>query len=470
MTARPAALARGYWHDTCTLPSIITVQQPQWPEGEHPSLGEVMSSSSRRAASRWGCPALTSTGRPLTVKATVSPVTVARCSVAVMACLRVDAAPGGDEAVALGSAVAVEVENGPLVAGAPVEVAVGDHHLVAVGEGLGHDLARRGDDAALGQGVDALLHAPFGGGHYPGAVLVGAGLHDQVIVEGGQHVLGRIRRVVDGRVVSAHDQLHAEETHHPVGLRPAPVVADHHPHPAAEGVPNPEAVGPRLEVVALEVLERPPPLVVFMAGDVHLAVPGHHRTVPLDQDLGVVAVVLGGQFGVAQAEAHPEVGGLVEERLGVAPGHARLVPGVRVLDGVDPPSGEKGGQCQLGKHDQLRPPGVAGVEEVDEAADNRLPALVAADGVHLGGGHGDDAIAGGRHLGRPPSVWRSSLARASSVWSSTLAPASTWSRWVNSAGLWLIPPALGTNTMPAGQRRASIWASWPAPDGRRRTG
>ncbi len=36
------------------LPSSRTVQQPHWPEGAQPSLGEVTSSSSRRAARRWG--------------------------------------------------------------------------------------------------------------------------------------------------------------------------------------------------------------------------------------------------------------------------------------------------------------------------------------------------------------------------------------------------------------------------------
>ena len=38
-----------------------------------------------------------------------------------------------------------------------------------------------------------------------------------------------------------------------------------------------------------------------------------------------------------------------------------------------------------------------------------------------------------------------------------------------SAGLWLMPFSLGTNTMPVGHTRASIWASWPAPEGMRRT-
>ena len=55
------------------------------------------------------------------------------------------------------------------------------------------------------------------------------------------------------------------------------------------------------------------------------------------------------------------------------------------------------------------------------------------------------------------------------MFNSTLAPATRSSGSVCSAGLWLMPFTLGTNTMPAGHTSASIWASWPAPDGILRT-
>ena len=60
----PAARAMGNWQDTWTLPSIITVQHPHCPDGEQPSFGEVTSSSSRIAASRWGWSSRTETGAP----------------------------------------------------------------------------------------------------------------------------------------------------------------------------------------------------------------------------------------------------------------------------------------------------------------------------------------------------------------------------------------------------------------------
>jgi len=48
------------------------VQAPQWPDGEQPSLGEVMSSSSRKAARRWGWSDRTDSGLPFTVKLVAS--------------------------------------------------------------------------------------------------------------------------------------------------------------------------------------------------------------------------------------------------------------------------------------------------------------------------------------------------------------------------------------------------------------
>ena len=59
-------------------------------------------------------------------------------------------------------------------------------------------------------------------------------------------------------------------------------------------------------------------------------------------------------------------------------------------------------------------------------------------------------------------------ASASSVCSRTSAPAVTSAGWVCSAMLCESPPTLGVKIIAAGQMRASIWASWPAPLGIRR--
>jgi hypothetical protein len=54
VTVLPATRSRVRLQLTTGLPSIRTVQQPHWPDGEQPSLGLVTSSSSRSAASRCG--------------------------------------------------------------------------------------------------------------------------------------------------------------------------------------------------------------------------------------------------------------------------------------------------------------------------------------------------------------------------------------------------------------------------------
>jgi hypothetical protein len=61
-----------------------------------------------------------------------------------------------------------------------------------------------------------------------------------------------------------------------------------------------------------------------------------------------------------------------------------------------------------------------------------------------------------------------SAASASSTSSSTLAPRARSAASVCSRGLWLMPPALGTKIIAAGQMRAIICASCPAPEVKRR--
>ena len=63
---------------------------------------------------------------------------------------------------------------------------------------------------------------------------------------------------------------------------------------------------------------------------------------------------------------------------------------------------------------------------------------------------------------------RTGVASVSSVCRSTSAPAVTSAGWVCSAMLCDSPPTLGVKIIAAGQMRASIWASWPAPLGIRR--
>ena len=193
-----------------------------------------------------------------------------------------------------------------------------------------------------------------------------------------QRVLAGIGRVVDRRVVSDHHQLDALQPHHAVRLGPPAVVAQRHPHHTVERPPHTETVGRLLEVAPLEVLERTPRLVVLVAGDVHLAVVGHDRPVALDEHVCVVAVTVGRQLGVAEAEPDTEPGRLVEQRLGVRPRHLGLVERVELLTiVVEIPAREERRERQLGVDDELAPRLGGPVEQHQQPLDD-LVARVAS--------------------------------------------------------------------------------------------
>ena len=216
-----------------------------------------------------------------------------------------------------------------------------------------------------------------------------------------------IRRVVDRRVVAAQDQLDALQPHHPVRLRPPPVVADHHADEAAERPPHAEALRPGLEVVALGVLERPVRLVLLVPRQVDLAVAGDDRAVALDEDLGVVAVAhavgIGlGQLGVAEAEADAEAARLVEQRLRLGPRHRGLVEVVELGDVGDEPAGEERRQRQLGEHDEVAAPVGRLGQQREHPLDDVLAGVGSLDRTELGRTDGQQASGHGDHRWHGP--------------------------------------------------------------------
>src|SRR5262245_18615019 len=94
-----------------------------------------------------------------------------------------------DHAVVVGLAMDREIEGRALVALAGIEVAAMDDQLVAAAGRPRHYLARGLHDHAVGERGHALLLASLGHAHHPGAVLVGAGLHGELIVEPGMLVV-----------------------------------------------------------------------------------------------------------------------------------------------------------------------------------------------------------------------------------------------------------------------------------------
>ena len=159
-----------------------------------------------------------------------------------------------------------EVEHRLLVEPADVEVAFRREHLVAVAGRHGDDLAGRRDNAAAGEQFAAFFVAGFGDADDPGAVLVGAGLHAQMIVKIRQVVVDRNPWQMGRGVVAEQDQLNALHAHDPIGLRPAPVVADAHADVGVERAPYRKTQISRLEISLFKMLKRVVRTVVGVAG------------------------------------------------------------------------------------------------------------------------------------------------------------------------------------------------------------
>lgn len=196
-----------------------------------------------------------------------------------------------DSLVKLGPPVAIKVEQRFLEVFTLVQITTSGDDLVSGGCCLGHDLPAWGNDARLGQRLDAGFDATLGYANDPGSVLVSTCLHTQMIVEALQRVLARIGCVVNRRVIANHDQLYTLQTHLAIRLWPASIVTCRHSNNAVEGSMDAEPFVGLFEVAALKMLKRAPWLVVFVARYVDLAVFANNGAVTLDEHRRVKPVL-----------------------------------------------------------------------------------------------------------------------------------------------------------------------------------
>src|SRR5207249_3426411 len=274
---------------------------------------------------------------------------------------------------------------------AALQVTARDDQLVADRRRHRDDLARRRDDRRLTEQVAAFLASGLGHADDPRGVLIGAGLHGEMVVEAREVILLGRRRVVDRRVVAQQHQLDALQPHHPVGLGPAAVVADAHADDGAAVPRDGPAEIAHLEVALLEVLERAPRLVLGVAGQVDLAVLEDAAAARVDEERRVVAMAIGRLLRVAEAEAEAEPPRLVEERLRFRPGHLGLEEGVDLGLILHPPARKERRQRELGEHDQLRAARLRLVQQREQALDDVGATVGALDRPELCRGHDHDA-------------------------------------------------------------------------------
>ena len=87
---------------------------------------------------------------------------------------------------------------------ASIKVAFGDNQFVAEGGTFRNDFAGWCNDAATADQVAIFLASGFRDADYPGPVLIGTSLHDQVIMEFLKMVVFGRRGIVKRRIVAKH--------------------------------------------------------------------------------------------------------------------------------------------------------------------------------------------------------------------------------------------------------------------------
>ena len=271
-------------------------------------------------------------------------------------------------------------------------ITAGDNDFVAVAAAACNDFAGRRNDGAAGNHVDTFLEAGLGDAHHPATVLVGARLHAQFVVELAQAVVIGCGRMVHRRVVAAENHVDRLQAEHPVGLGPAPVVADQHAGDAAPGAPGAKAQVANLEATFLQVLEWCAWVVVGVAGQVDLAVFADQRTIAIDQDRAVEAArapATAIEFAITQVKADTQAASFVEQGQCFGPRHLGLEPRIYLVLILDPPVRKKSRQCGLRERDHLRAHGRGLAHQFDHAPHHGGTCLGAGDGAHLGCGQDD---------------------------------------------------------------------------------
>ena len=184
--------------------------------------------------------------------------------------------------------------------------------------------------------------------------------------------------VLDRRVVAERDDLDPLQPHDPVGLGPAPVVADAHADDGVHEAPDPEPLVADIEIALFEVLERRLRQVLGMPRQMDLAIAPDDAARRIDQDRGVVMprlALLLGQLGIAEIKPDPEFPGEIEQRPRRRVRHLALEPAVDLVLVGHPPARKKRRQRQFGKDDKPRTVAVRLAQQRAEPLDDRLAAV-----------------------------------------------------------------------------------------------
>ena len=201
----------------------------------------------------------------------------------------------------LDAAVLGEVKHRLFAKPRRIQIAGVHDQLILFGHALGDNLAiGRHNRAAPKQRV-VVLHPSLRHRDHPSRVLIGPGLQRQAVVKHPVFLrLVAAARVGRGRVKAQRHHLHALQTHHPIGLRPATVVANAHPHHAAQDVKHRKAKIPWQKIALLQMLKRNIILVLSMTRQMDLAILANNRPSLIGEDRGIVMLTVRRQLSIAK--------------------------------------------------------------------------------------------------------------------------------------------------------------------------
>src|SRR5215475_11066150 len=272
----------------------------------------------------------------------------------VLALRRNDSDLGRNQAIMFNAPVAGKIEHGFLAKPRRIEIAIVDKKLIVLRLCFRDDLTIWVDDHAASHAMMAVLDAAFGHRHYPGRVLIGAGLQRKLVVE---HALCEpfvaVLRVDRGRVETKHHHLGALQSKHAKGLRPAPVVADAHPEHAAQQAPCRKAQIAGLEIALFEMLVTALRIEFVVARQMDLAVLANDVPLLVDQYRGVEVMAVWRAFCVAETHGYGGALRLLKQRPSGGAWHLTLEPDVGFAADLRVPAREEGSQRQLGIDDQI---------------------------------------------------------------------------------------------------------------------
>src|SRR5215813_202395 len=308
----------------------------------------------------------------------------------VLALRRNDSDLGRNQAIMFNAPVAGKIEHGFLAKPRRIEIAIVDKKLIVLRLCFRDDLTIWVDDHAASYAMMAVLDAAFGHRHYPGRVLIGAGLQRKLVVE---HALCEpfvaVLRVDRGRVETEHHHLDALQPEHAKSLRPPPVVADAHPEHAVQQAPCRKANIAGLEIALFEMLVTALRIEFIVARQMDLAVLADDDASLVDQYRSVEVMSIRREFRIAETHSYGGALRLLKQGPRGSAWHLALEPDVSFAAVLPVPAWEECGQGQLRIDDNIAafsPP-----HKIEHASNHGLTAVCLLDRAKLSGGHLDVA-------------------------------------------------------------------------------